>query len=100
VFLFFYEVRHGSDRDLIKGKSHGASKIDSLFLLFIGQVGAEELKSQDNILDTGVILHFLGQRLIVSEKRRRFARGHKVLILRFRIFGTLDPKQEVQLSTK
>ena len=100
MFLFFDKIRHCSDGDLIKRKSHGASVIDGLFLFLIGQMRTQELKSQDNILDTGVILHLLGQSLVVPEKGGGFGSGHKVLIVRIGIFGAFDFKQEVEFSTK
>ena len=100
MFFFFDEVGHGSDGDLIKRKSHGASVVDGLFFFFVRQMGTQELKAQDNILDAGVILHLLGQSLVVPEKGGGFGSGHKVLIFRIGIFGAFDFKQEVELSTK
>lgn len=100
MFFFLDEVRHGSDGDLIKRKSHGASVVDGLFLFFIGQMGTQELKSQDNILDAGVILHLLGESLVVPEQGGGFGSGHKVLIVRIGIVGAFDFEQEVELSTK
>jgi hypothetical protein len=62
-------------------------------------VWTEELETQNNILDAGMILNLLREGLVVPQKRGGMAMRCEILVFRLWIFGTLYFVDILKLGT-